>query len=317
MAGYSQTTLVRRIRDRLGETAWYDALTAAQNSTTNTTMTVADTTRWAVNDIMEMQDDGERMLVTAIASGTTLTVIRGFLSDTVNTGTTHANGTYVAKRPIFPMNLIKDAITAVIDELWPWVYTTDITDITPSTTSGGYYSMPATTEDISMIWQQDTNTTSPGIYSYGGRRSNYPVWLYNGLANNVPVTGTTGRVLFLPVHRNFTKTIHVVGIRRLTDTVATGTYSDLPTSGIEISTVLNLAVAELSEATDIGRAENRDNAMYDQTVPVLTQSKVGAIWRQKGMRYRHQWERELRAQYPRMRVFVDANADPQGWRRLG
>mgnify|MGYP000154892807 CR=1 FL=1 len=66
---------------------------------------VADTTKYAIGNIVEFQDDGEQCLVTALASATTLTVIRNFnysVTSTAGTGTSHSLSTATAAHALHP-----------------------------------------------------------------------------------------------------------------------------------------------------------------------------------------------------------------------
>lgn len=297
---YSKTTLIRRIRDKVGEQAWYDSVTSSP-TTTGTALTVADTTKWAVGDVLEFQEDGDRCRVTALTNATTLAVSRGYLSDTPGTGTAHTGPQLVVKRPVFAYAKIVESISTVIDELWPHVYALVTADLTPSQTSGGWYSVASTFEDLSGAYQLGTGTT-PQLFSYGGRRSDHPIDLVRRQANNVPTTGTTGNFVYIPLHWNMTNTIRVNGIRRLTDSVTTGNYDDF-SAGVEVACIINFVVADLLRGTDVGRTSNRDIAQYDSLVVPMRKTQLADAWRREGVRDRHRWKDELRKTLPRMQTF--------------
>ena len=67
-----------------------DVLTAANSDTSTATVTVADTSRYTVGDVIEV--DTETFLVTAISSSTVLAVTRGYAG---SSAATHSNGATV------------------------------------------------------------------------------------------------------------------------------------------------------------------------------------------------------------------------------
>jgi len=302
---FSQATLINRVRVRsgTGQEDKHDICTEAMD-TTETGLDVADTTIWAVGDVVQFEDDGELCLVTALASSTVLTVVRNYLfsvTATAGTGTTHSINADIVANPIFSQKAIKEAIDEVIRSLWPWVYIKVTTDLTPST-STHYYSVAATFEDLSSAMQRNLGTEAKPLY-YGGRRSYFPIELLKNLPDNFPDTEDTGRAVYIPRLHNTTNTIRVSGIRRLTATVTGGNYDDL-TDGVEVDCVMNLAVAELLEGSDSGRSTGDDVSMSDQSVAPGRRSAIGeTVWQRRGMAKRHQWERELRLTLPRMERF--------------
>lgn len=291
---YAKATLIRRIRQRVEEDPWQDTVTSDPN-TTDTSLTVADATKWAVGDWLEWQDDGELSLVRA-ASGTTLTVLRGYQSDTPGTGSDHAINTRVAKRPRVRYKRVEEAISSAIDELWPFVYAPIEVTVTPDQDSHGYYSVDATVEWLSSATQESTSGFQ--VHAYGGLRSDHPIDIIKNLRDNVPVTSTTGRMLFIPQHYNFDNPIHVVGIRRVTDEVTGSNYDDLD-EGVPVQCVINMVIAELLESGDIKRLSS-DVEMGDRTVVPGRRTAVGDTWKRKGLRYRRQWRDQLEITYPLM-----------------
>jgi len=297
---FAKATLISRIRRRLNDDPWHDICTEAMD-TTETDLSVADTTKWAVGDIVEFQDDGEQCLVTVLTSSTVLTVIRavnGSPSATPGTGTTHAINGDIVKNPVYQYIQIEQAISAAIAELWPYVYKKITTSVTPLTTGENYYSVAATVEGISSAVQLSTATVDKPQF-YGLRRSAYPIELVVGLPDNFPGTEDTGKAVWIPRTYNTTNAILVNGIGRITDTVATSSYSDL-TDGNEVQCVVYFALAELVASTDIIRSTGTDTSMNDQSVSPGRRSQLSEVWYQKGLRRRRQWEMDLHTSLPKL-----------------
>jgi len=305
---FSQATLINRIRVRSGTSQEdkHDICTEAMD-TTETGLDVADTTIWAVGDTVQFEDDGELCLVTALASATTLTVIRNYLfsvTTTAGTGTSHSINADIVQNPIFSIKSVKEAVEEVLRSLWPWVYTKVTADLTPSTTTS-YYSVAATFEELSDAMQRDTDATIAAPRYYGGRRSLHPIELLKNLPDNFPTTEDTGRAVRIPRVYNTTNTIRVNGIARITAATSGSpvTYTDL-TDGLEVDCVVDLATGLLLETSDTGRSTGDDVSMSDQSVVPGRRSAIGqSIWHRRGMAKRHQWERELRQTLPRMAHF--------------
>jgi hypothetical protein len=302
---FSQPTLINRVRLQLGVDDWHDVCTEAMD-TTETGLDVADTTLWAVGDVLQFEDDGELCFVSALASGTTLTVVRNYLfsvTTTALTGTSHSSSADITKNPVFTIKQMKEAVEEVLRGLWPHVYTKVTADLTP--VASGLYSVAATVEDISSAMQRDTDSNGRPRF-YGGRRSYHPIDLIQNLPDNFPTTEDTGKAVYIPRAYNQTNTIRLNGIRRLTAATTAGppvTYDDL-TEGVEVDCVADLATAELLERSDARRSTGEDVSMNDQSVSPGRRSALGeTIWRVRGMRARHQWERSLRLSLPRMERF--------------
>lgn len=256
-------------------------------------------TQWTQGNVVEFQDDGELCLVTSVATNT-LNVVRNYqfsVTATAGTGTSHANGIGIVKNPVYEYVQIKDAISAVVLELWPYVYTKVTATITPLATVGGLYSVAATFEKLSSAVQRDTSTAGSPCF-YGGRRSYYPISLLRGLPDNFPTTEDTGKAVSIPSVYNLTNTIFVTGVRRLTDATTTpGTYDDL-TDGVEVECVVYLAIHELLGSKDIPRSASDDTTMADSSVVAGRRTAVADTWLRKGLRKRRQWEADLRTSLP-------------------
>ena len=131
------STMVDRTRRLLRD--WPDLDTSTASITASgTTLTVADTTLYTVNQAVELES--EAMIVRAIPGGTTLTVKRGAYG---STGASHANSTSVLLGPRFYQVDILDALNAGLSASWPLLYQR-VVNTTITTTSNTYeYNVPS------------------------------------------------------------------------------------------------------------------------------------------------------------------------------
>ena len=294
-----KSTLVSRVRRLLNEDPWHDICTEVMDNS-ETGLDIADTTKWSVGDYVEFQDNGEQCLVTALPSATTLTVVRGVNG---TTAATHAINGDIVKTPTFQYIQVTQAITSVVYDLWPHVYKKVAATLTPSTTSGGYYSVAAEMVDLSSVVQMSTSDIEFPQF-YGERRSLYPIELVQGLPSGFPGVATTGKAVHIPYLYNGTKTILVNGIGKLTDTeTAPGTYDDF-SAGVESDTVAYFTVEELVASSDVSRSTGTDTTMNDQSVTPGRRSDIAlVVWHKKGLRARGRWEEDLRQTLPRLQSF--------------
>lgn len=117
MANTAVTTIVQQMRRYLRDWPSWDVITVAISSTSATTIKVVDTTRYYVNETLEI--DQENMIVRAIADGTTLTVSRGAYG---STAATHLINTEILMKPAWVFQQYVDAINSAIQAAYPWVY---------------------------------------------------------------------------------------------------------------------------------------------------------------------------------------------------
>jgi hypothetical protein len=295
---YAKATLVREIRSILNDNPFTTACTEAMD-TTETGLDVASTTKFDVGDIVEFTDDGERCLVTALASSTELTVIRNYDASSgsaVGTGTSHSSGVLVVKNPIFPFLSIVDTISETIYELWPYVYKKVEASITPVAGTRWYEIDEAASNSTEILELssvvQDVDSKP---FWYGTRRTSYPVRLHF----EVPTTiAGSGVAIEIPYLKSTTNAIKVKGIGRITPTLATTNYADF-SAGVGANTIKYLTVANMIERTGISRVTQDDITMTDESVRPMTREAVASYWREKGIRERNIWKMELDRTLPR------------------
>lgn len=152
------SSLIQRTRRFVGDWPDQDALTASLSSTT-TSVTVADTTSYYVNQRFDV--DYETMIVRAKPSSTSLTVLRAAFG---SVNASHASSASVLKSPSFPAVSILDALADGIEAAFPLLYK-EIVDESLDVVSGTYeYTVPnmpapSTTTPIpylSELWIRET-----------------------------------------------------------------------------------------------------------------------------------------------------------------
>jgi len=297
---YSKATLIKKIRALLNDNPYLDACTEDMD-TTETGLDVTATSKYNVGDVVEFQDDGEQCLVTALASSTTLTVIRNHnlsVTVTAGTGTVHSTGALIAKRPVFSYVQIVDAISSSIDGLWPYVWKKVSVNITP-VAGQRFYELDEGTDtytglEISSVVQATTDAT-PKPFWYGTRRTSYPYRMHFSVPTSIAGSGVAIEIPFL---RNATNAITVNALARITDTVATSNYSDL-TGGYQALCVTYYAVARLVSETGITRVTQEDVSMSDESVRPGVREQVAADWERKAEMERYKWRMELDRTIPR------------------
>lgn len=307
---YSKDRLIRRVRGVLEDNPFVDVCTEAMDTTENG-LDVADTTKYDVGDLVEFQDDGEVCLVTALASATTLTVVRNYNpqdGSTQGTGTSHSINATIAKNPVFQRRAVEEAIEAAIYDLWPFVYKPVTVTLTVTSTSGPWYELDDTgsgdaTEivDLSSVVQAVTDSNGVTHYKeYGLRHDAHRVAMVENLGAG------SGKFLHIPQHWGRLTNIRVNGIGKITPTLATTNYADL-SAGIGVECVEAYAIARLVAETGIYRVTQEDIAMSDENVRPMIREQVAEYWERKARIKRDLWRIQLERTYPRM--------DPRRYRR--
>lgn len=129
-------SLIQRTRRYLRDYPELDVTTASV-ALGATSISVADTTRYAVNVPVEL--DSETYVVTALTNSTTLAVRSASYG---STAASHVTGSRVLIRPAFYTVEILDAINAAIQACYPRIYQ-EVLDTSLSITSGTYeYAVP-------------------------------------------------------------------------------------------------------------------------------------------------------------------------------
>lgn len=219
----SQSTMVRRVRDILGEDIKWQTLATA-SSGSDTTIDVTDGTDWSEGTILEWQSDGDQAYVQSVSSNT-LTVIR---SVNGTTGASHA-ATAATKDPIYPYIKVADAIDACIQTAWPWAWklaeTSFVTD-----TSTIYYEIGDDVIDLVRVFQEDGSAVPVARY-FGTKGSGKPVSL--GQSVNSLTGVTSDFVIYFPNSTyHDTTTVYVQYRALLTDAVSGGSYTDFSESAL-------------------------------------------------------------------------------------
>lgn len=297
---FSRATLINRIRRLLNDNPYMDICTEAMD-TTETGLDVGDTTKYDIGATVEFQDDGEQCLVTALASATTLTVIRGYNSATPGTGSAHSISAMIARDPVFQYTQIQEAVESVLRSFWPYVYKEVNLTLTPNTDGNRWYNVTNgdTTGEImelSSVVQEVGSGATSRIFRYGERGDTYPVNIYNNLPTNKVASG---QGIFIPYVRDASNSIFVNGIGRITAAYSAPNYSDI-SEGIQVDCVIYYAVARLIAGADISRTTQEDISMGDQTVVPGRRTEIAAYWEAKALALRNQWKMELDIRLPRM-----------------
>lgn len=242
----SQSTMVRRVRDILGEDIKWQTLATA-GSSSDTTIDVTDGTDWNEGSILEWQSDGDQAYVQSVSSNT-LTVIRDVNG---TTGSTHG-GTAATKDPVYPFIKVTDAIDAALQTAWPWAWKVVEASITPSA-STVYYNLGNDVIDLVRAWQEDQSVIPIAQY-YGAKGSLKPVAVHKNANSFTGVT--TDYVVFFPNGTyDATNSIYVQYRALLTDTVASGNYSDLSEDGLSEAMCWG-AASRLVRTTGAARLRN-------------------------------------------------------------
>ena len=293
---FSKATLFSRVRRILNDNPFTDQITAAVTTAGQTTLTVADSTKYAVGSVVEFQDDGDQCLVSAVPTATTLTVVR---SHNGTTASTHTNGTAMVLDPVFQYIQIEQSIDAALRGLWPYVYKVETATVTP-VSGTRYYNLSATILELSSVVQMDTNTPARPFF-YGVQKNSYPVAVVHGLPTG---SFAAGQAVYIPYFKNTTNSVQVNGIARITATVATSNYSDF-SDGLEADCVTYYTVSRLISETDVPRLTQEDITMGDETVQPLSRTKLAAYWEGKAIQERNKWKMYLDVTLPRIRRTVD------------
>lgn len=303
MAGYSQSTLVRQVRDILGEDVKWQTLATAANAA-DTTIDVTDGTDWNEGDILEWVSDGDQAYVQSV-SGNVLTVIRGVNG---TTAATHA-GTAATKNPTVPYLKVTDSIDACINTLWPWAWKVVELTITPSTTDR-YFEVSGDVIDLVAVWQEDAAVPSV-VRKYGP--GSKPVRIERRFNNVLGVTQDT--VLAFPDgFWHNTNTIYVQYRTKLIPQLSGGLYLDLTSSNYETATPDMIVGANAVECVAWGAAARlmrmqpavrlRNDARQYQQVDVTDVAATADFYWSEYKRLLNDVHDQLMRTHPPMRTYT-------------
>lgn len=219
---YSQATLVRQVRDILGEDIKWQTL-ATVSSGSDTTADVTDGTDWDEGNILEWQSDGDQAYVQSVATNT-LTVIRGVNG---TTGATHTSEA-CTKDPTYPYIKVVDAINFILNGLWPWAWKTVEASVNPagyyaSPPTAKYFDLSATAIDLVQAFQED-GSIRPNVLYYptDGKR----IKIFYNTASTSDATLATS-VWFPDGFYHNTNTTYVQYRAKITDTLSSTNYADI------------------------------------------------------------------------------------------
>jgi hypothetical protein len=311
MAALTKLTLYNKIRSLLGDNPWHDICTEAMD-TTETGLDVADTTKYAIGNVVEFQDDGELCLVTALPSGTTLTVIRNYLysvGTTAGTGTSHSISADIVVDPTFKYVDITRSLEQVVTGLWPHVWVTPTTvsllegsvaEITPIQGTrwydfGGAYQLEIF--EIGMVTQ--VVSTSPKKVARYGVKGGYPIALSHNLDSDIAPTGFVG--LYFHGIQNYTYPIRVAMIEpiKLTQTTP-GTYDYLDDNTSAANCLMYLTASRLVETSAVTRLTQADVSMGDATIGTNARLQLSSYLMQRGIQERNKWSQHCRTVWPKL-----------------
>jgi len=120
----TQAVVRQRVKDYLygstyNQRPYEDVLNNSGDvGSSDTTITPTNSSNWGTGDILEFNTTGEQCLVTN-KSGDVLTIVRGYNGTTAASVT---DATLITKNPKFTISKIDNAISAIVDELYPEVY---------------------------------------------------------------------------------------------------------------------------------------------------------------------------------------------------
>lgn len=253
----SQSTMVRRVRDILGEDVRWQTLATVSDGT-DTTAVVTDGTDWNEGAILEWQEDGDQAYVQSVSSNT-LTVIR---SVNGTTGAAHS-ATAATKDPIYPYIKVTDAIDACVQTVWPWAWKTVETSFSTDT-STIYYELGNNVIDLVRAFQEDGSAV-PVARFFGAKGSGKPIALGRNLNSLTGVT--TDAVAYFPNSTyDDTNTVYVQYRALITDATSGGSYSDFSEDGL--SEALCWGAASRLVKTQAAARLRNDTRQWNSTVDV-------------------------------------------------
>lgn len=181
MAVVSITSLIPRVRQLLEDEPFEDYTTGTITAVA-TSQAVNQGAAWAEGDVLEYQDDGDLAKVRTGGSSP-LTIKRSHAGATASS---HASGVVLFKNPDWRYLQIQEALTRVVDELWPQVWQTDSTTVTP-TQNGEWYNLVAGLKDVVSVVQLTVGTPTRAVFF--GQRGGPPFTIQHNLPTSLVGSG--------------------------------------------------------------------------------------------------------------------------------
>jgi hypothetical protein len=227
-----------------------DNLTAAVASTSVTSFTVADATRYTVNTAVEI--DQEAMIVRA-ASGTTVTVQRGAYG---STAATHAIGASILIRPEFFTQDYLDALNGAQQATFPAIYMDSIDESLVGSGSSYEYTLPF----LANTYNGDS-IVMPRIYEVSVKISSGQQFLPLGSGEWTVLRGSSPKLRL----RTLTYqggSIRLRGYAPFPDFAASGSLnSQFPPQAVQL--LVEMAASRLMASSETARLRN-DGGALDQ-----------------------------------------------------
>lgn len=283
--------MVQKVRNLVNDNPFMDRVTVAVSTTGQTTITVADSSNYERGNVIEMQDDGEQMLIRTIDTGTTMTVYRGHNG---TTATTHLISTLFAVNPVVSYLQITGAVDDTTKTLWPYVYWVAEYDITVASGTQ-WYNLAATALELIQVVQLLTGSPSRPFF-YGARGNAYPVSIRRNLPAALVASGVG---LYLPYLRDTTNHVFVEAAEEITAVQSGGNYTRIE-DGLMQDMIVYGATARVVAALDVPRVTEDDVTMSDQTVNPGSRIRVSSYFDSKYIELRNQLRMRQQGTHPIM-----------------
>lgn len=252
-------TLVQRIRFHLGDLPWETAGTAAS---TSSVIAVTDGTDWAEGDIMEIVDavtgTTEIVRVSSISSNN-VTGVRGYYG---STAAAHVTSSRILKNPKYKDTEITNAISSTIQGFlpWPWVYKVVADAITPDVTNAQWYDLGADALALTSVYQL-AGEDSTQVMQYGRFHHYGRIVLKRNLPTSLVASGVG--VAFPDGFLDASNTVYINYAAKITDTIATTSYSDFSDGDPVTEAIMYGTVALLQGSLELRKprkgAQETDN----------------------------------------------------------
>lgn len=297
MVALTNTLVINRVRDILGDTPWMQGGTGSNFVTgTATTIAVTDGTRWSEGNVMEFQANGEQAWVQSV-SANNVTVIRSIRGTPA--AATQATG-ILFKDPVYGYSSILNAVNLTIQGLWPYVYK-KVSFPTGLTYSASTYWYDLADAAWGLISVTQIQGSSPAyLLPFGHKGSHYPVVFRKNLPSGLVASGTG-----MAFPRGWPSTTTVVNVdyaAKLTATQTTPpTYDDWTDTTLDLDMLAYGAAARLVKNYEVNRVSDEDTGMGDQSVQAGMRFNIGLRLEAEFVKLRNIRHEELRRIMPIMK----------------